>query len=187
MQQNKRQRRSNKMKKSEKRKRVLGTLLTRWVTITFMGLLVVTGIFQFDKYQATKVIGPLVDLFFYSNDITYYKELEATNRGYTDTTKFSEKIEKLTQERRDKYYNSPDKAISYVTSQNALVKLFFGLMSVILVVIVTLFPLLILWGLYSETYKSFIKHWRRINEVDVKKLERHRNYREFAKSVKSIQ
>jgi len=175
------------MKKNEKRKRVLGTLLTRWVTITFMGLLVVTGIFQFDKYQATKVIGPLVDLFFYSNDITYYKELEATNRGYTDTTKFSEKIEKLTQERRDKYYNSSDKAISYVTSQNALVKLFFGLMSVILVVIVTLFPLLILWGLYSETYKSFIKHWRRINEVDVKKLERHRNYREFAKSVKSIQ
>jgi hypothetical protein len=173
------------MKKSEKRKRVLGTLLTRWVTITFMGLLVVTGIFQFDKYQATKVIGPLVDLFFYSNDITYYKELEATNNGYIDTTKFSDRIEELTQERRDKYYNSSDKAISYVTSQNALVKLFFGLMSVILVGIVTLFPLLILWGLYSETYKSFIKHWRRINEVDVKKFERNKNYREFAQSIRN--
>ena len=174
------------MKKIERRKKAIKIFLTRWLVITFMGLLVVTGIFQFDKYQATKVIAPLLDLAFISNDISYYKELEATNRGYTDTTKYSIEIEKLTQERRDNYYNSSDKAISFVTRQHAIIKVLFGFIAVILVVIVTFFPLLVLWSFYDDAFRRLMNSWKRINE-DAKKFSMYESYRKFSNSIKSIQ
>ena len=177
------------MKKIKRRKeKAVEILGTRLLIITFMAVLVVSGIYHFDKFQISKVIVPLVDIAFISNDISHYKELEAVNRGYIDTTHFSEQITKLTQERRDNYYNSSDETISWVTRQHALIKILFWFIAVALVIIVTGFPLLVLFSFYQEAFKRFTRSWRRINEdARVKKYSENTEYLDFARSIKRIQ
>jgi len=175
------------MKKRKRRQKAIGILGTRLFIITFMAMLVFSGIYHFDKYQFTKVIAPITDIAFISNDISHYKELESVNRGYIDTTHFSEQITKLTQERRDNYYNSPDKAISFVTRQHALIKLMFWFLAVALVIIVTGFPMLVLYSFYQEAFKRFRRSWKRINEDKKNKSSSNIDYFEFARSIKRIQ
>ena len=91
------------MKKSErkrrrKRARALKDLAIQWGTMTFMAVLVFIGVFHVDKFQVKRVIWPLVDCAMISDDINYYRDIEYTESGYTDTTSASNAIMRLMEE-----------------------------------------------------------------------------------------
>ena len=162
-----------KMKKSErkrrrKRARALKDLAIQWGTMTFMAVLVLIGIFQVDKFQVKRVIWPLVDCAFISDDINYYRDIEYTDRGYTDTTPASDAIMRLMEERRTKYYNSPDTVVSFVTTQFSLVKVVFLILAIGIVVVVTAFPIIFIWEVYRYYWRDFKRRWRKINEQKLK-------------------
>lgn len=161
------------MKKSErkrrrKRARALKDLAIQWGTMTFMAVLVLIGIFQVDKFQVKRVIWPLVDCAFISDDINYYRDIEYTDRGYTDTTPASDAIMRLMEERRTKYYNSPDTVVSFVTTQFSLVKVVFLILAIGIVVVVTAFPIIFIWEVYRYYWRDFKRRWRKINEQKLK-------------------
>ena len=158
-----------KMKKSErkrrrKRARALKDLAIQWGTMTFMAVLVFIGVFHVDKFQVKRVIWPLVDCAMISDDINYYRDIEYTESGYTDTTPASNAIMRLMEERRTKYYNSQDPVVSFVTTQFSLVKFVFLILALGIVVAVTAFPIIFLWEVYRYYWRDFKRRWRRINE-----------------------
>ena len=182
--------RRSERKIRRRRIKALETLGIQWGTITFMAILVVIGIFQVDKFQMTKVIGPLADCASISIEISNYREDEYVNRGYIDTTSISNHITKLMEERREKYYNNSDAVISFVTTQHALVKIPFALMAIVIVIAVTLFPIVFLWEVYKHYWREFRRRWRRINESSAKpKVVQNHNddYFDFAQGIEVIE
>lgn len=160
----------------QKRKNAIKTLMVRWGLITIIALLTLSGIYHFDKFQGTRVFGPLVELWLINDEIVNNKEMEAKYVGYTDTTKYSDRIRELTKERQDKFYNSEDEVIAYVSTRPAIVKLLIGLLSIILMVIVTFLPLLILFGMYYEHWDRFKRKWQKASKTTA---ARHVDYKEF--------
>jgi multisubunit Na+/H+ antiporter MnhC subunit len=161
------------MRRSERkirRKRInaIQDLAIQWGIMAFMSILVLIGIFQVDKFQMTKVIGPLANGASISIEISNCREDEYVNCGHIDTTSISNQITKLMEERREKYYNNSDAVISFVTTQHALVKMPFFLLAVIIVIAVTAFPVAFLWEVYKHYWREFRRRWRRINESSAK-------------------
>lgn len=151
-------------KKRRKRARALKDLTMQWGTMTFMAVLVLIGIFQVDKFQVKRVIGPLFDCACISSEISSLREDEYKYIGYTDMTNISNQITKLMEERRTKYYNSQDPVVSFVTTQFSLVKFMFLILALGIVIAVTAFPIIFLWEVYRYYWREFRRRWRRINE-----------------------
>lgn len=183
------------MRRSERkirRKRInaIKTLAIQWGTMAFMSILVFIGIFQVDKFQMTRVIAPLADCASISAAISNLREDEYVNRGYIDTTNISNNITQLMNERREKYYNSQDTVVSFVTTQHALIKIPFFLLAVIIVIAVTVFPVVFLWEVYKHYWREFRRRWRRINESSAKpKVVQNNNddYFDFAQGIEVIE
>jgi hypothetical protein len=180
------------MTKKERRKNALQLLAIRWGLITFIALLTISGIYHFDKFQATRVVGPLVELSLLNDEIRYYIDLESTLQGYKDNTEYSNKIRELNAERRDNFYNSDDEVISFVSRSFALFKIFYFLCALALMIVVTIFPLMILYGFYWNSFKRFRRTWKRINQSKRKngngtKIARLSDYRRFEAGIENIQ
>lgn len=167
----------------QKKKNAIKVLLVRWGLLTIITLLTLSGIYHFDKFQGTRVFGPLVNLWLINDEIVNNKELEAKYVGYTDTTKYSDRIRELTKERQDEFYNSEDEVIAYISTRPAIVKLLIGLVSFLLIIIVTFFPLLILFGMYYEHWDRFKRNWRKCSKH---KVANHVDYKEFRRFEQNI-
>ena len=180
------------MTKRERRKNALQLLAIRWALVTIIALLTLSGIYHFDRFQITKVIKPLIELYWLNDDIKCNVEMEANLQGQQDNTEYSQRIIELSVERRDKYYNNEDAVIAYVCKSFSLVKIFYFLCAIALIVVLTILPLIILFGIYWNVYRRFKKTWARIKEHSKKmngsgpKVERFSDYCQFDDSIKSI-
>ncbi len=164
--------RRSERKIRRKKVRALRDLTIQWGTMTFMAILVFIGIFQVDKFQITRVIGPLFDCACISSEISSLREDEYKYIGYTDMTNISNQITKLMEDRRTRYYNSSDEVVSFVTTQHALVKIPMFLMALAIVIVVTAFPIIFLYNVYLHYWREFRRRWRKINESSAKKPKR---------------
>lgn len=151
------------MKLNARKRHAIRLLVKRWVVITLVALLMVLVVFWFDKFQLTRVSKPLFDLAMLNREISYYKECESKYVGYIDTTQFSEKIRELTKERQEKFYNSDDELVAYISTRHSLVKMFFLAMSVILVLVLTVGSVAIIFIWYANAVGRFRISWRHSN------------------------
>jgi hypothetical protein len=171
----------NVMTTKERKKRAIGLLAQRWFLITIIAVLTISGIYQFDKFQATKVAGPLIELGWINDEIRYCIGQEATLQGYVDNTEYSNRIRELFQEREENFYHNEDEVIAFVSTSFSLLKILYFLGSIISMLLVTVFPLLILYGFYWNAFYRFKKSWKRIKErqarIKAERLEREKAVR----------
>lgn len=152
----------------ERRKKAIKLLVIRFLTITLIAVLTATGIYQFDKFQCTRVIKPLYQLFCINDSIKYYKEQESLYQGFKDNTEYSLKIVELTQERRDEFYHSEDKVVAKISTLPAILKTIIFFIAIILILGVTVIPLLIIYALYENILRKFCKSWRKSKTIQYK-------------------
>ena len=163
---------------NQKRKTALENLFVRWALLSIIAVLTISGIYHFDKFHSTRVFGPLVSLWLINDEIVNNKELEAKYAGYTDTTRYSDRIRELTKERQDNFYNSEDNVVAYISTRPAIVKLGIGLLSFLLMILVTIVPLVILFFMYYDRWDTFKKKWNNSGES---KTINHVDHNEFQK------
>jgi flagellar basal body-associated protein FliL len=161
----------------ERKKKAIGLLAQRLLMITFIAVLALSGVWHFDKFQATKVVGPLIGLELLNADIRYEIEQEATLNGYTDTTGISNRIQEMFDERREEYYNNEDEVISFVTSSFSLLKILYFLISLFLIIAVTGMALIMFYGFYWQVIHRFKRSWKRIKEREKEERKEQRRSR----------
>jgi hypothetical protein len=165
----------------ERKKKAIGLLIQRLLITTFIAILALSGVYHFDKFHATKVVGPLIGLELLNADIRYEIEQEATLNGYYDTTEISIRIQKMFEERRENYYNNEDEVIAFVTSSFSLLKILYFIVSTSLIIAVTGMAFLILYGCYWQVIHRFKRSWKRIKErqarIKAERLEREKAVR----------
>ncbi len=151
-----------------RRKKAIKLLVIRFLTITLIAGLTAIGIYQFDKFQCTRVIKPLYQLFCINDSIKYYKQQESLYQGFKDNTEYSNKIRELTQERRDNFYHSEDRVVAFITQKNSLIKFIILILAVVAIIFITIFPIIILLALYDMILQKFKRAWQRTNTIEYK-------------------
>ncbi len=161
----------------ERKKKAIGLLAQRLLMITFIVVLALSGVWHFDKFLSTKVVGPLVGLELLNADIRYEIEQEATLNGYTDTTAISNRIQEMFDERREDYYNNEDEVIAFVTSSFSLLKILYFLVALFLIIAVTGMSLIMFYGCYWQVIHRFKRSWKRIKEREKEEKKEKRRSR----------
>ena len=148
----------------EKKRKLVRVLCCCFAIVTLFSVLIVFGVYQFDRFQVKKVFVPLIRLAVINDNIRYNKEQEATLRGYVDTTKFSKEIEELSNIREEEYYNNEDSFIAFLCTCPFIIKLPCLILAIPLAIAVSLASGILIIHLYVDLFKACSEAWQNLQE-----------------------
>lgn len=112
-------------------------------------------------YTCITVITTSVGLEEINSEIRSEQDYAGTLQGYTDTTKFNERIEELFEERREKYYESDNILVSKFSTQSALVKFSLFIVAVFVVVLFIAIVIVMIINALKAFWRFLARPFRR--------------------------